>query len=58
MEPISHWPFVESPSEFAARLRAALVNSIDLRSAVCTVLIDNPPTINDETVRRIKASST
>ncbi|MGH8037159.1 MAG: hypothetical protein ACREPD_05410 [Stenotrophomonas sp.] len=40
----AQWPFVESPGEFADRLRIAL-REFDLLGAVRNVLIENPPAL-------------
>ena len=50
----SHWPFVESPGDFAERLRLALAHfNGDCLAAVRNVLIETPPTIAElESLRK------
>lgn len=47
-----HWPFVESPDQFAARLAACSNGPGGLLAGVRTVLIEQPPVIADEYLRR------
>ena len=55
MTAIKHWPFVESPGDFTDRLADAIDGSINLLAAVRTVLIEHPPEISSEMLRRLGA---
>jgi hypothetical protein len=46
-----HWPFVESPGDFAARLAEVSDGPGGLLAGIRTVLIENPPTLADEYLR-------
>lgn len=54
--PIQRWPFVESPGEFAQRLRDAMVFFGDALPAIRNVVIENPPTLSAEYLAMLAAA--